>query len=94
MGVMRRIGTSLIAERKAEAMFVAAFPSPRLVPALMRIQCDRLEAAQGEKLATSRARDLLSLLVRANTAADARQRLSDEDVLARAFTPCRVISTA
>jgi hypothetical protein len=42
-----------------------------------------LEAAQGEKIADTRARDLLSLLVRANTAADARERLSDQDVLAR-----------
>jgi hypothetical protein len=46
-----------------------------------------LEAAQGEKLADSRARDLLSLLVRANTAADPRERLSDADVLARAPSP-------
>jgi hypothetical protein len=41
------------------------------------------DAAQGEKISTSRARDLLSLLVRANTAADPRERLSDENVLAR-----------
>jgi hypothetical protein len=37
-----------------------------------------LEAAQGEKL------DLLSLLVRANTAANPRERLSDADVIGRA----------
>jgi hypothetical protein len=42
-----------------------------------------LEAAQGEKLADSRARDLLSLLVRANTAANPRERLSDADVIGR-----------
>lgn len=43
----------------------------------------RAEAANGEKISTSSARDLLSLLVRANTTADPRERLSDEDVLAR-----------
>jgi hypothetical protein len=43
-----------------------------------------LDAAQGEKLGDARARDLLSLLVRANLADDARTRLSDADVLARA----------
>jgi hypothetical protein len=42
-----------------------------------------LEAAQGEKLADSRARDLLSLLVRANTAANPREQLSDADVIGR-----------
>jgi cytochrome P450 len=42
-----------------------------------------LEAAQGEKITDSRARDLLSLLVRANTAANPRERLSDADVLGR-----------
>lgn len=43
----------------------------------------RYDAAKGEKISTSGARDLLSLLVRANTTADPRERLSDEDVLAR-----------
>jgi hypothetical protein len=42
-----------------------------------------LDAAQGEKIADSKSRDLLSLLVRANMASDPRERLSDSDVLAR-----------
>jgi hypothetical protein len=42
-----------------------------------------VEAAMGEKISESRARDILSLLVRANTAANSRDRLSDEEVLAR-----------
>lgn len=42
-----------------------------------------LEAAQGEKIEHSRARDILSLLVRANTSANAKERLTDEEVLAR-----------
>jgi hypothetical protein len=54
---------------------------------------NRLDAAQGEKLATSRARDLLSLLVRANTAADPRQRLSDQDVLARQCLYCPILTS-
>jgi hypothetical protein len=37
----------------------------------------------GEKISDSRARDILSLLVRANTSANPRERLSDEEVLAR-----------
>lgn len=41
------------------------------------------DAAQGEKIEHSTARDLLSLLVRANNAATARERMSDEQVLAR-----------
>jgi hypothetical protein len=44
----------------------------------------RPEAAQSEKLAGTRARDILSLLVHANVAADSHQRLSDEALLARA----------
>jgi cytochrome P450 len=44
----------------------------------------RAEAAQGEKISDSRPRDILSLLVRANTVADPRQRLSDTEVLDRA----------
>jgi cytochrome P450 len=42
-----------------------------------------LEAAQGEKIDDSQARDLLSLLVRANAAASARERMPDEQMLAR-----------
>jgi hypothetical protein len=87
MGVMRRIGTGLIAERKAEAMSVLDHTSCQNEIADV---ARRLEAAQGEKLAGTRARDILSLLVRANTAADARQRLSDEAVLARAPAPSLV----
>jgi hypothetical protein len=37
----------------------------------------------GEKISDSRARDILSLLVHANTTANPRERLSDEEVLAR-----------
>jgi hypothetical protein len=47
----------------------------------------RAEVAQGEKIADSRPRDILSLLVRANTIADPRQRLSDNEVLDRASSP-------
>jgi hypothetical protein len=87
MGVMRRIGTGLIAERKVEAKSVSAHTVFKDETAdILR----RLEAAQGEKFAGMRARDILSLLVRANTAADARQRLSDEAVLARAPAPSLV----
>jgi hypothetical protein len=48
---------------------------------------DSLDAAQGEKITESLAgqRDLLSLLVRASTIADPRERLSDVDILARKF---------
>jgi hypothetical protein len=42
-----------------------------------------MDAAQGEKIAHSQSRDLLSLLVRANMVSDPRERLSDTDVLAR-----------
>jgi hypothetical protein len=37
----------------------------------------------GEKISDSRARDILSLLVRANISANPSERLSDEEVLAR-----------
>lgn len=45
--------------------------------------CSRLEAAQGEKIENTRVRDILGLLVRANTSANEKERLSDEEVLAR-----------
>jgi hypothetical protein len=55
-------------------------------------------AGTGEKGNNWKARDLLSLLVRANMASDlpAHQRLSDEDVLARKMSchPLNVGSTA
>jgi hypothetical protein len=50
-----------------------------------RLASAALEAAQGEKIGESGARDLLSLLVRANNAASARERMSEEQVLARRF---------
>lgn len=48
------------------------------------------ESGTFEKGSGPRSRDLLSLLVRANTAKDlpASQRLSDEDVLARKSPSC------
>jgi hypothetical protein len=42
-----------------------------------------MEVAQGEKIENSRVRDILGLLVRANTSANEKERLSDEEVLAR-----------
>jgi hypothetical protein len=56
------------------------------------IHLDRLDAAQGEKITESLAgqRDLLSLLVRASTIADPRERLSDVDILAR---KCRLLAS-
>lgn len=45
-----------------------------------------LEAAQGEKIEYSRARDILSLLVRANITANAKERLTDAEVLAREYS--------
>jgi hypothetical protein len=42
-----------------------------------------LDMSYGEKTKDTGPRDLLSLLVRANTASDPRQQLSDADVLAR-----------
>lgn len=49
------------------------------------LQESKQEAEEGGTFDTGRGRDLLSLLVRANTAKDVSdsQRLSEEDVLAR-----------
>ncbi|KAI0742833.1 cytochrome P450 [Daedaleopsis nitida] len=68
--VMRRIGLSLVAEKKAE---------------IMRESKESKEKSTGRD---SRARDLLSLLLKANMANDIpdNQRLSDEDVLAQVPT--------
>jgi hypothetical protein len=82
MNVMRRVGTQLLEERKAAALWVF---TQMLCWQVLISSISRAEAAQGEKISTSRARDLLSLLVRANTTADPRERLSDEDVLARTW---------
>jgi hypothetical protein len=48
-----------------------------------QISLYRLTASQGEKATDTRARDLIALLVRANTAANPQERLSDEAVLSR-----------
>ncbi|KAH9847038.1 cytochrome P450 [Lenzites betulinus] len=70
-GVMRRIGKELIAEKKAE------------------IERELAEGTEkkGVKRGDLQGRDLLTLLLKANMAMDIpdNQRLSDEDVLARAF---------
>ena len=59
---MNRIGSSLIAEKKATIL---------------------KELAEDGKREPESGRDLLSLLLKANIAADEHQRLSDDDVLAR-----------
>ena len=73
---MRRIGTQLIAEKKA---------------AIMREYAERKEKGGefgGVERKDLRSRDLLTLLLKANMATDIpeNQRLSDEDVLAREWT--------
>ena len=72
---MRRIGSMLIAEKKA---------------AIIREQAERkalnLKEDENDASDSLRGRDLLTLLLKANMATDIpeSQRLSDEDVLARA----------
>ena len=72
---MRRIGSMLIAEKKA---------------AIIREQAERkalnLKEEENDASDNLRGRDLLTLLLKANMATDIpeSQRLSDEDVLARA----------
>ena len=72
---MRRIGSMLIAEKKA---------------AIIREQAERkalnLKEDENDASDNLRGRDLLTLLLKANMATDIpeSQRLSDEDVLARA----------
>jgi hypothetical protein len=54
------------------------------------------EISENGTLQTGKARDLLSLLVRANTSKDlpANQRLSDEDVIARQSLPAHCYNLA
>lgn len=74
--VMRRIGTQLIAEKKAD---------------IRREYADGKEKDAGLERKDLRGRDLLTLLLKANMATDVpdNQKLSDEDVLAR--TCCSVL---
>lgn len=71
---MRRVGKELIAEKKA------------------RIQQELTESKEksGVKRNDLQGRDLLTLLLKANISTDVpdNQRLSDEDVLARAYHAC------
>jgi hypothetical protein len=62
---------------------------------LQLLQESKNEIMQNGTSEKGRSRDLLSLLVRANTSKDlpASQRLSDEDVLARTLLFCGPIST-
>ena len=71
---MRRIGSQLIAEKKAE---------------IMREHAEGKEKDAGVERHNMRGRDLLTLLIKANMATDIpdSQRLSDEDVLARTYLP-------
>jgi cytochrome P450 len=71
--VMDRIGRELLAQRKAAAACVFLSVCP-----MLSYDVERSAGAKSDS-----GRDILSLLVRANTAEDSAQRLSDEDVLAR-----------
>lgn len=80
---MRRIGTQLIAEKKAE---------------IMREYAERKEKGgeySGVERKDLRSRDLLTLLLKANMATDIpdNQRLSDEDVLSRMCMSTSSVST-
>lgn len=72
---MRRIGMQLIREKKAAL-------------ARERAEKDEQKAFNGIERRDLRNRDLLTLLIKANMATDIPegQRLSDEDVLARAYS--------
>ena len=71
---MRRIGSELIAEKKA---------------AIMRERSERKDKEKNDGVGRNdmQGRDLLTLLLKANMATDIpdSQRLSDEDMLARAY---------
>lgn len=72
---MRRIGMQLIREKKAAL-------------ARERAEKDEQKAFNGIERRDLRSMDLLTLLIKANMATDIPegQRLSDEDVLARAYS--------
>jgi cytochrome P450 len=72
--IMDRIGRQLIAERKATAAYVVTSRAGRV----------RSWVCSASGKADAGGRDLLSLLVRANMSENAAQRLSDDEILARA----------
>lgn len=79
MGAMRRMGKALLAEKQADIKQAATSAGGKVDGRLQGL----------------RSRDLLTLLIKANMAEDIpeHQRLSDEDVLARACfaMPCHFL---